>query len=154
MKFSIWEDGKDAEKQIFFCFKQASEITGIPAETLSEVFKKGGRGRYFRRTDKKVFWIYDENQGMPFIRIENKDFPDIDSVGERFCVSREDIIYQFCGEREKYFYDSQGEPHYISWIPLSLRPLIDAMKHAKMTEKALSEFAPKGAIQEKARSFD
>ena len=89
MKFSIWEDDKDEEKQIFFCYKQASEITGIPPETLSEVFQKGRRGRYFRRADKKTFWIEDENQGMPFIRIGNEDFPTSIQFGrDLVCIEK------------------------------------------------------------------
>ena len=151
MKFSIREDDQE-EKQIFFSFQQASDKTGIPSETLSEVFQKLGRGRYFRRADKKTFWIYDEDYGMPFIRIKGEDFSDVDSVRERFGVHREDAIYQLCQET-MYFYDSQGRDHQISWKSSSLEALIDALKHAQMTEKALNDLPPKGTSQEKARSL-
>ena len=54
MKFSIQEEGK--EKQTFFTYKEASEQTGLPSKTILRVLKSGNI-TYFRRVDKKVFWI-------------------------------------------------------------------------------------------------
>ena len=152
MKISIKEDDKE-EKQIFFSFQQASDKTGIPSEILSEVFQKGRRGRYFRRADKKTFWIYDEDYGMPFIRIKGEDFSDVDTIMERFGLHRDDVIYQLCQKKTMCFYDSQGRDHQIGWKSPSLMALIDALEHAQMTEKALNDLPPNGTIQEKARSL-
>ena len=70
MKFSIQEEG--GEKQIFFTFKEASEKTGISSKTILRVLKSG-KNKYFRRVDKKTFWIQDESQ-TPFIQIDGEDF--------------------------------------------------------------------------------
>ena len=63
MKFSIQEEGK--EKQIFFTFKEASEQTGLPSKTILRVLKSGNI-KYYRRVDKKVFWIQEEETESPF----------------------------------------------------------------------------------------
>ena len=70
MKFSIQEEG--GEKQIFFTFKEASEKTGIPSKTILRVLKSGNI-KYFRRADKKTFFIEEEDQ-TPFIQIDGEDF--------------------------------------------------------------------------------
>ena len=57
MKFSIQEEG--GEKQIFFTFKEASEKTGILSKRIAETLRSG-RNKYFRRSDKKTFWIQNE----------------------------------------------------------------------------------------------
>ena len=156
--FSICEDDKD-EKEIFYSIQQASEKTGIPSEEIAKALQREntnrGKGRYFSRTDKKLFWIYDEDQGMPFIRIDKDDFPDVDSVMKRFGLPREDVIYQLCKDNfsSRDFYDSQEGYHQIWWKSPSLKILIDALKQAQMVEKVLDKFPPKGAIQEKARSL-
>ena len=59
MKFSIQEAG--GEKQIFFTFKDASEKTGITSKNILRVLKSG-RNKYFRRSDKKTFWIQNEEK--------------------------------------------------------------------------------------------
>ena len=63
MKFSIQEAG--GEKQIFFTFKEASEKTGLTSKNIARVLKSG-RNKYFRRSDKKTFWIQNE-EITPFI---------------------------------------------------------------------------------------
>ena len=63
MKFSIQEEG--GEKQIFFTFKEASEKTGLPSKTILRVLRSE-RDKYFRRVDKKTFWIKEEDT-TPFI---------------------------------------------------------------------------------------
>ena len=70
MKFSIQEEG--GEKQIFFTYKEASEKTGIPSKTIVRVLKSGNI-KYFRRSDKKVFQIQNE-ETTPFIQIDGEDF--------------------------------------------------------------------------------
>ena len=154
---SIREDDKD-ERQLFYSIQQASDKTGIPSEVIDEVLqRKFSSGRYFRRTDKKTFWIEDEGQGMPFIRIGQEDFPNVDSVLERFGLPRDDAIYQLCQERlgqerTGNLYDSQGKSHYIMWKSPSLRVLVNALKQAQIAEKALDSLPPNGA-HEKARSL-
>ena len=148
--FSIFEDGKKGEREIFYSIQQASDKTGIPSEEITKALQREG-GRYFSIKDKKVFWIYDNDHGLPFIRIGKDDFPDIDSVMARFGLTREDVIYQLCDERGKFF-DFQGEYDQISWKSLSLTILIDALKQAKMTEKLLVSLPPSEA-HEKAKSL-
>ena len=70
MKFSIQEAG--GEKQIFFTFKEASEKTGLTSKNIARVLKSG-RNKYFRRSDKKTFWIQNE-EITPFIQIDGEDF--------------------------------------------------------------------------------
>ena len=70
MKFSIQEEGGD--KQIFFTFKEASEKTGLTSKNIARVLKSG-RNKYFRRSDKKTFWIQNE-ETFPFIQIDGEDF--------------------------------------------------------------------------------
>ena len=70
MKFSIQEEGQI--KQIFFTFREASEKTGILSKTINRVLKSGNR-KYFRRSDKKTFWIQEE-ESSPFFRLMEKIF--------------------------------------------------------------------------------
>ena len=147
---SIREDDKEEKREIFYSIQQASEKTGIPPEEIAKALQREGC-RYFSRKDKKVFWIYDEDHGLPFIRIGKEDFPDVDSVMARFGLPREDVIYQLCGERGEFF-DFQGGYEQISWKSLSLKILIDALKQAKMVEKLLVSLPPSEA-HEKARSL-
>ena len=84
MKFSIQEEG--GEKQIFFTFKEASEKTGIPSKTILRVLKSGNI-KYFRRADKKTFFIEEEDQ-TPFIQIDGEDFFTAEEIQERFGLSR------------------------------------------------------------------
>ena len=153
---SIREDDKD-ERQLFYSIQQASDKTGIPSEVIDEVLlqSKIGSGRYFRITDKNTFWIEDEDKGMPFIRIDQEDFDNVDSILERFDLLREDAIYQLCKEERQgfgYFYDSQGKSHQIRWKSPSLRLLVKALKQAQIVEKALDSLPPNQA-NEKARSL-
>ena len=83
MKFSIQEGGSEApEKQIFFTFREASEKTGIPSKTIARVLKSGNN-KYFRRSDKKTFWIQKEEE-HPFIQIEGEDFFTAEEVQDKF----------------------------------------------------------------------
>ena len=87
MRFSIQEEG--GEKQIFFTFKEASEKTGISSKRIAQTLRSG-RNKYFRRADKKTFWIQNEDE-TPFIQIDGEDFFGTDEIQERFGV-----FEQFC----------------------------------------------------------
>ena len=71
MKFSIQEAG--GEKQIFFTFKDASEKTGLTSKNIARVLKSG-RNKYFRRSDKKTFWIQNEEKKLHLYRSMEKIF--------------------------------------------------------------------------------
>ena len=97
MKFSIQEEGK--EKQIFFTFKEASEKTGLPSKTIVRVLKSGNE-KYFRRADKKVFWIQEED-AVPLIQ-------KIFSTPRKF---RNDLVYL-----EQFFSINSERKKLIFWI--------------------------------------
>ena len=130
MKFSIQEEA--SEKQIFFTFKEASEKTGLPSKTIVRVIQSG-RNKYFRRVDKKTFWIQEEDTD-PFIQIDGEDFFSADEIQERFGVSRTVLFNQLCKKRT-HFLDSQEKSHEVTWSSPCLETFIDAMKKAKMGEK-------------------
>ena len=91
MKFSIQEEG--GEKQIFFTFKEASEKTGILSKRIAETLRSG-RNKYFRRSDKKTFWIQNE-ETTPFIQIDGEDFFTAEEIQERFGISRTLFLVNF-----------------------------------------------------------
>ena len=133
MKFSIQEGGSEApEKQIFFTFRDASEKTGIPSKTIVRVLKSGNN-KYFRRADKKTFWIQEEDTD-PFIQIDGEDFFSADEIQERFGVSRTVLFNQLCKKRT-HFLDSQEKSHEVTWLSPYLETFIDLMKKVKMGEK-------------------
>ena len=127
MKFSIQEEGK--EKQIFFTFKEASEKTGIPSKTILRVIKSG-RNKYFRRFDKKTFWIQNE-ETFPFIQIDGEDFFTAEEVQERFGLSRTVLFNQLC-KKKTHFLDSQEKSHEVTWKSDDLEKFISLLKEAKM----------------------
>ena len=126
-KFSIQEEGK--EKQIFFTFKEASEKTGIPSKTILRVLKSG-RNKYFRRSDKKTFWIQNE-ETFPFIQIDGEDFFTAEEVQERFGLSRTVLFNQLC-KKKTHFLDSQEKSHEVTWKSDDLEKFISLLKEAKM----------------------
>ena len=130
MKFSIQE--AEGEKQIFFTFKEASEKTGLTSKNIARVLKSG-RNKYFRRTDKKTFWIQEEDQ-TPFIQIDGEDFFSADEIQERFGVSRTVLFNQLCKKRT-HFLDFQEKSHEVTWLSPYLETFIDLMKKVKMGEK-------------------
>ena len=133
MKFSIQEEGK--EKQIFFTFKEASEKTGLTSKTIVRVLKSG-RKNYFRRADKKTFWIQKE-ESSPFIQIDGEDFCTAEEIQERFGVSRTVLFNQLCQKRT-HFLDSQEKSHEVTCSSPLLEAFIDAMKQAKMMEAIMA----------------
>ena len=100
MKFSIQEEGGD--KQIFFTFKEASEKTGLTSKNIARVLKSG-RNKYFRRSDKKTFWIQEEDTD-PFIQIDGEEF----SPRKKF---RSDSVYP-----EQFFSINFVKRKLIFWI--------------------------------------
>ena len=110
MKFSIQEEG--GEKQIFFTFKEASKKTGISSKTILRVLKSG-RNKYFCRSDKKTFWIQDEDQ-TPFIQIDGEDFFTAEEVQERFGISRT-VLFNQLAKKKTHFLDSQEKSHEVTW---------------------------------------
>ena len=132
MKFSIQEEGQD--KQIFFTFKEASEKTGLTTKTIARVLRSG-RTKYFRRSDKKTFWIQTE-ESSPFIQIDGEDFFTAEEIQERFGVSRTVLFNQLCKKRT-HFLDSQEKSHEVNWVSPRLEQLFDLMKRNEMEQRIL-----------------
>ena len=110
MKFSIQEAG--GEKQIFFTFKDASEKTGISSKNIARVLKSG-RNKYFRRCDKKTFWIQNE-ETFPFIQVDGEDFFTAEKIQERFGISRT-LLFSQLAKKKTHFLDSQEKSHEVTW---------------------------------------
>ena len=127
MKFSIQEEG--GEKQIFFTFKEASEKTGLTSKNIARVLKSG-RNKYFRRSDKKTFWIQNE-EITPFIQIDGEDFFSVEEIQERFGVSRTVLVNQLM-KKKTHFLDSQEKSHEVTWKSDDLEKFLSLMKEAKM----------------------
>ena len=127
MKFSIQEAG--GEKQIFFTFKEASEKTGLTSKNIARVLKSG-RNKYFRRSDKKTFWIQNE-EITPFIQIDGEDFFSVEEIQERFGVSRTVLVNQLM-KKKTHFLDSQEKSHEVTWKSDDLEKFLSVMKEAKM----------------------
>ena len=130
MKFSIQEEGGD--KQIFFTFKEASEKTGLTSKNIARVLKSG-RNKYFRRSDKKTFWIQDEDQ-TPFIQIDGKDFFTAEEIQERFGLSRTVFFNQLC-KKKTHFLDSGEKSHEVTWASSRLEKLLGVMQRNKLEQR-------------------
>ena len=129
MKFSIQEDGSEAsEKQIFFTFKEASEKTGILSKRIAQTLRSG-RNKYFRRSDKKTFWIQKE-ESSPFIQIDGEDFFTAEEVEERFGVSRTFFFNQLA-KKKTHFLDSQEKSHEVNWISDDLEKCFESYERNK-----------------------
>ena len=126
MRFSIQEEG--GEKQIFFTFKEASEKTGISSKRIAQTLRSG-RNKYFRRADKKTFWIQEEDQ-TPFIQIDGEDFFGTDEIQERFGISRTVLLNQLCKKRT-HFLDSQEKSHEVTWKSDGLEGFLSCMRKNK-----------------------
>ena len=135
MKFSIQEEGSEApEKQIFFTFREASEKTGIPSKNIARVLRSG-RNKYFRRSDKKTFWIQEEDTD-PFIQIDGEDFFTAEEIQERFGVSRTVLFNQLCKKRT-HFLDSQEKSHEVTGLSYSLEKFLSFMRAAAAAEEKI-----------------
>ena len=133
MKFSIQEEGKD--KQIFFTFKEASEKTGILSKRIAQTLRSG-RNKYFRRSDKKTFWIQNE-ETTPFIQIEGEDFFSADEIQERFGISRTIFFNQLCKKRT-HFLDSREKSHEVTWKSDGLEKFLSRLRERDAAEKVMS----------------
>ena len=134
MKFSIQEAG--GEKQIFFTFKEASEKTGLTSKNIARVLKSG-RNKYFRRADKKTFFIEEEDQ-TPFIQIDGEDFFTAEEIQERFGLSRTVFFNQLC-KKKTHFLDSQEKSHEVTWKSLLLEKLIELKQQNEMEQRIMQK---------------
>ena len=126
MKFSIQEGGSEAsEKQIFFTFRDASEKTGIPSKTIVRVLKSGNN-KYFRRADKKTFWIQKEEE-LPFIQIDGEDFFTAEEVQDKFQISRRFFFNQLA-RKKTHFLDAQEKSHEVTWKSDDLEKFLSFMR--------------------------
>ena len=130
MKFSIQEEGK--EKEIFFTFKEASEKTGLTSKTIVRVLKSGNT-KYFRRSDKKTFWIQEED-AVPFIQIDGEDFFNAEEIQGRFGLSRTVFFNQLC-KKKTHFLDSQERSHEVTGLSSSLEKFLSFMRAAVAVKK-------------------
>ena len=133
MKFSIQEDGK--EKQIFFTFREASEKTGLPSKTINRVIQSGRR-KYFRRSDKKTFWIQEE-ESSSFIQIGGEDFFSAEEIQERFGISRT-VFFNQLMKKKTHFLDSQEKSHEVTWKSDELEKFLDKLRERAVVEKLIS----------------
>ena len=110
MKFSIQEEGHPGglapEKQIFFTFKEASAQTGLPSKVILRVLQSG-QIKYVRRSDKKVFWIREEEE-FPFIQVDGEDFFTAEQIQERFGLSRT-VFFNQLQKKKTHFSGFAGE---------------------------------------------
>ena len=127
MKFSIQEE--EGDKQIFFTFKDASEKTGISSKNIARVLKSG-RNKYFRRSDKKTFWIQNE-ETFPFIQVDGEDFFTAEKIQERFGISRT-LLFSQLAKKKTHFLDSQEKSHEVTWKSDDLEKFLSLLKEAKM----------------------
>ena len=133
MKFSIQEEG--GEKQIFFTFQEASEKTGLSSKSIYRVLKSG-RNKYFRRSDKKTFWIQNE-ETTPFIQVDGEDFFTEEEIQERFGISRTVLFNQLC-KKKTHFLDSQEKSHEVTWKSDGLEFFFSKLRERNAVEKVMS----------------
>ena len=139
MKFSIQEEGQD--KQIFFTFKEASAQTGLPSKVILRVLQSG-QIKYVRRTDKKVFWIREEEE-FPFIQVDGEDFFTAEEIQARFGLSRTVFFNQLC-KKKTHFLDSQEKSHEVTWKSPRLEQFLSRLKEKNMMEKTVPAYTRKG----------
>ena len=152
MKFSIQEEGGD--KQIFFTFKEASEKTGLTSKNIARVLKSG-RNKYFRRSDKKTFWIQEEDTD-PFIQIDGEDFFTAEEIQERFGLSRT-VFFNQLRKKKTHFLDSQEKSHEVTWKSLILEKLIELMQKNEMEQRIAqkrSQLSLRTTIKEISNDFN
>ena len=139
MKFSIQEEGHD--KQIFFTFKEASAQTGLPSKVILRVLQSGQQ-KYVRRSDKKVFWIQDEEE-FPFIQVDGEDFFTAEEIRETFGLSRT-VFFNQLSKKKTHFLDSQEKSHEVTWKSPRLETFLSKLKEKAVVEKLMHSQAKKG----------
>ena len=130
MKFSIQEEGQ--EKQLFLTFKEASTQTGIPSKVILRVLQSG-QIKYVRRSDKKVFWLWEEDE-VPFIQIDGKDYFTAEQIRETFGLSRT-VFFNQLQKKKTHFLDSQEKSHEVTWKSDKLESFLSKLKRKDMLEK-------------------
>ena len=149
MKFSIQEEGK--EKQIFPTFKEASEKTGLPSKTILRVLNSE-RDKYFRRVDKKTFWIKEEDEA-PFIQIDGEDFFTAEQIQERFGISRT-VFFNQLSKKKTHFLDSQEKSHEVTWKSSELEKLLEFIHLKEALDNVVHSTAKKGMHSSQKRKKD
>ena len=139
MKFSIQEEGQD--KQIFFTFKEASAATGLPSKVILRVLQSG-QNKYVRRSDKKVFWIREEEE-FPFIQVDGEDFFTAEEIRETFGLSRT-VFFNQLSKKKTHFLDSQEKSHEVTWKSPRLETFLSKLKEKAVVEKLMHSQAKKG----------
>ena len=133
MKFSIQEE--EGEKQFFFTFKEASEKTGILSKRIAETLRSG-RNKYFRRSDKKTFWIQNE-ETKPFAQIDGKDFFSAEDIQERFGISRT-LFFNQLAKKKTHFLDSQEKSHEVTWKSDLLEKFLDRLREGVFVKQVVA----------------
>ena len=145
MKFSIQEEGHPGEpspdKQIFFTFKEASAQTGLPSKVILRVLQSGQQ-KYVRRSDKKVFWIREEEQS-PFIQVDGKDFFTAEEIRETFGLSRT-VFFNQLQKKKTHFLDSQEKSHEVTWASPRLEKFLSKLREREVVAKLMRSQARKG----------
>ena len=134
MKFSIQEEGKD--KETFFTFKEASEKTGLPSKTILRVLKSGNI-KYFRRADKKTFFI-EEEDSSPFIQIGGEDFFTAEEIQERFGLTRT-VFFNQLRKKKTHFLDSGEKSHEVTWASPRLEKLLGLMQRNELEQRIVQK---------------
>ena len=109
------------------------------------------RNQLFRRVDKKVFWIQDEEES-PFIQIDGEDFFTAEEIQERFGLSRTVFFNQLC-KKKTHFLDSGEKSHEVTWASPCLEQLLNLMRVKDADEKFLYARAKKGVSKMVADSY-
>ena len=138
MKFSIQEEGH--EKQIFFTFKEASAQTKLPSKVILRVLQSGQQ-KYVRRSDKKVFWIREE-ETEPFIQVDGEDFFTAEQIQERFGLSRT-VFFNQLQKKKTHFLDSQEKSHDVTWASPRLQTFLGKLREKAAVEKFMHSQAKK-----------
>ena len=145
MKFSIQEEGHPGEpspdKQIFFTFKEASTQTGLPSKVILRVLQSGQQ-KYVRRSDKKVFWIREEEQS-PFIQVDGEDFFTAEEIRETFGLSRT-VFFNQLQKKKTHFLDSQEKSHEVTWASPQLQKFLSKLREREVVAKIMRSQARKG----------
>ena len=145
MKFSIQEEGHPGgpppDKQIFFTFKEASAQTGLPSKVILRVLQSGQQ-KYVRRSDKKVFWIREEEQS-PFIQVDGEDFFTAEEIRETFGLSRT-VFFNQLQKKKTHFLDSQEKSHEVTWASPRLEKFLSKLREREVVAKLMRSQARKG----------
>ena len=139
-------------QECFYSVQEASEKTGLPFEVIDRARHTTGT-RYFSPKDKKAFWIYKLNYQEAPIQIDYKDdFPNVDGIMIRFGLSRDDVIYQLCTEKEQIL-RTPGNNKYSFYLNFYMSHLVEARQKTKKLLEETLVYLPPSHIQEKAKEL-